>query len=98
MKTSTSIPGISDHVMVVTDIDIIPQHIKQKPRKIYIFSKIFDDMDQLSSEISRAPPSSTVEDLWISFKSGIGKSMDRNVPTKVCNTVVQQRSEEDGAA
>ena len=25
MKTSTSLPGISDHAMVVTDIDIIPQ-------------------------------------------------------------------------
>ena len=75
--------------MVVTDIDIIPQHIKQKPRKIYIFSKanwdkIFDDMEQLSSEITSASPSSTMEDLWNSFISGIGKSMDRNIPTKVC--------------
>ena len=90
VKTFTSIPGISDHAMVVTDIDIIPQHIKQKPHKIYIFSKanwdkINDDMDQLSSEITSAPPSSTVEDLWDSFKSGIGKSMDRNIPTKICN-------------
>ena len=24
VKTSTSIPGISDHAMIVTDIDIIP--------------------------------------------------------------------------
>ena len=76
--------------MVVTDIDIIPQHIKQKPRKIYIFSKanldkIFDDMEQLSGEITSASPSSTMEDLWNSFISGIGKSMDRNILTKVCN-------------
>ena len=90
VKTSKSIPGISDHAMVVTDIDIIPQHIKQKPRKIYIFSKanwdkIFDDMDQLSSEITIAPPTSAVKDLWDSFKSGIGNYMDTNIPTKVCN-------------
>ena len=49
VKTSSLVPGISDHAMVVTDIDIIPQHIKQKPRKIYIFSKanwdnIFDKL------------------------------------------------------
>ena len=74
VKTSTSIPGISDQAMVVTDTDIIPQHIKQKPCKIYIFSKanwdkIFDDMYQLSSEITSAPPSSTVEDLWDSSSS-----------------------------
>ncbi|KAH3810267.1 hypothetical protein DPMN_138657 [Dreissena polymorpha] len=39
VKTSSSVPGISDHAMVVTAIDIIPQCIKQKPRKIFIFSK-----------------------------------------------------------
>ena len=90
VNTSKLILGISDHAMVVTDIDIIPQHIKQKPRKIYIFSKanwdkIFDDMDQLSSEITIAPPTSAVEDLWDSFKSGFGKYMDTNIPTKVCS-------------
>ena len=25
VKTSTSVPGISDHAMIVTDIDILPQ-------------------------------------------------------------------------
>ena len=39
VKTSTSVPGISDHAMVVNDINIVPQHIKQKPRRFYIFSK-----------------------------------------------------------
>ena len=39
VKTSSSVPGISDHAMVVTDIDIIPQHVKQKLRKLFIFSK-----------------------------------------------------------
>ena len=89
VKSSTSVPGISDHAMVVTDIDIIPQYIKQKPRKLYIFSKanwdnIYDDMDTLSRKITTSPSSSTIEDLWCSFKSGIEQSMDRNIPTKVC--------------
>ena len=89
MKTSSSVPGISDHDIVVTDMDIIPQHVKQEPRKLFIFSKanwdnIFVDMDQLSNEITSAPPSSTVENLWDSFKSGIEQSMDRNILTKVC--------------
>ena len=65
VKTSSSVQGISDHAMVVTDIDVIPQHIKKKPRKIYIFSKvnwdnIFDEMDQLSSEITNSPASLSV--------------------------------------
>ena len=33
VKTSTSIPGISDHAMILTDIDIIPQYVKQRQRK-----------------------------------------------------------------
>ena len=53
VMTSTSVPAISDHAMVVTDIDIIPQYIKQKPRWFYIFSKtnwenIHTEMNQLS--------------------------------------------------
>ena len=90
-KTSSSVPGISDHALVVTDIDIIPQHIKQKPRKIYsyIFSKatwdnIFDNMNQLFRKKISSPASSTVEDLWDTFKTGIAQSMDKNIPTKVC--------------
>ena len=89
VKTSSSVPGISDHAMVVTDIDIIPQNIKQKPRKIYIFSKanldnIFDDMDQLSSEFTNSPASSSMEELWDTFKTGVEQSIDKNIPTKVC--------------
>ena len=91
VKSSTSVPGFSDHAMVLTDIDIIPQHVKQKPRKLYIFSKanwenIYDDMDTLSRKINNSPSTTTVEDLWFTFKTGIEQSMDKNIPTKVCKT------------
>ena len=33
LKSSSSIPGISDHDMVVADFDIKPHTSKQKPRK-----------------------------------------------------------------
>ena len=39
IKNSQSIPGISDHAMVVTDSDVKPIYNKQKPRKVYLFSK-----------------------------------------------------------
>ena len=38
VKSSYSVPGISDHAMVVTDLDIHPKCVTQKPRKIYIYS------------------------------------------------------------
>ena len=91
VKTSISVPGISDHAMVVTDIDILLLYIKQKQRKYFIFSKekwddIFEDMNRLFEIILSAirTGSSTVEELWGTFKTAIEESMNRNIPTKVC--------------
>ena len=39
VKNCTPIPGISDHCIVVTDVDIEPQKIKEKPRQIYQWKK-----------------------------------------------------------
>ena len=39
VKSPSSIPGISDHDMVVADFDIKPHTTKQKPRKYYKFHK-----------------------------------------------------------
>ena len=39
IKNSQSIPGISDHAMVVTDSNVKPIYNKQEPRKVYLFSK-----------------------------------------------------------
>ena len=89
VKSSTSIPGISDHAMVVTDINIVPQYNRQQPRKIQLFSKanwdqIASGMLHLSENIASASldQDSTVESLWQSLKSGINDSVSKNVPTK----------------
>lgn len=89
VKTSTSVPGISDHSMVITDLNILPQVIKQKPRKTYIYSKadwanIQQDSDRLSDTITRLDPSTPVEALWNSFKTGISDIMDKHIPSKMC--------------
>ena len=87
VKTSTSVPGISDHAMAVTDIDNLPQFIRQKPRKFFIFSKanwdsIEDDMKCLSESIT-STVNSSVDDLWTKLKTGIEESMNKNIPSKV---------------
>ena len=87
VKTSTSVPGISDHAMIVTDIDILPQFIRQKPRKFFLFSKanwdgITSDMNDLSESIINSANSS-VDDLWTRLKTGIEESMTKNVPSKI---------------
>ena len=56
VKSSTSVPGISDHAMVVTDCDIKPVYNKHDPRKVYLFSKanleeIYSAFENLSIKI-----------------------------------------------
>ncbi|KAH3874673.1 hypothetical protein DPMN_037924 [Dreissena polymorpha] len=69
--------------MVVTDIDIIPQKIKQKPRKIFIFSeanwgRINEDTKHLSATVVTEAESqdSTIQSLWGTLKAGIEKSIN----------------------
>ena len=81
VKHSQSIPGISDHAMVVTDSDVKPIYNKQKPRKIYLFSKanweeIYKACDILSNEIIHMVHDILkVESIWEKFKAGIQSAM-----------------------
>ena len=89
VKHSQSIPGISDHAMVVTDSDVKPIYNKQKPRKIYLFSKanweeIYKACDILSNEIIQMVHDKlNVESIWEKFKAGIQSAMDSYIPSKI---------------
>ena len=89
VKSSYSVPGISDHAMVVTDLDIHPKFVTKKPRKIYIYSKadwdsINFETDKLSKDIITDYESGkNVEDLWTMFKTKTFEIMDKFIPTKI---------------
>ena len=88
VKHSQSIPGISDHAMVVTDSDVKSVYNKQKPRKVYLFSKanwneIYEACENLSTEIiGMARENLKVESIWEKFKTGIQSTMDNFIPSK----------------
>ncbi|CAG2194787.1 unnamed protein product [Mytilus edulis] len=87
-KSSTSIPGISDHAMVVTDFDIIPHYIKQSKRKKYMFNKadwdsIYKEMEQLSTTME-SQTATPVEELWSTFTTTVFTIIDKYTPSKVC--------------
>ena len=72
VKSSTSVPGISDHAMIVTDIDIILHYVRQKPRKIFLYGKadwenINCDLLNLGHDITFGKDQN-VDGLWIQFK------------------------------
>ena len=78
--------------MVVTDSDVKPIYNKQKPRKIYLFSKanweeIYKACDILSNEIIQTVHVKwKVESIWKKFKAGIQSAMDSYTPSKIFKT------------
>ena len=88
-KSSSSIPGISDHQAVVTDFDTKPQRIQQKWRRLYLYSKAkWDDLnaeiDELSKKILKMKnEDADVESMWKEFKTSIMSAVERCVPSKL---------------
>ena len=89
IKSSNSIPGFSDHAMVVTDSNVKPFYNKEKPRKIYMYSKadwntINNECENLSDEIINLSSVNTnIQILWDKLKIGIQSIMDKNIPSKL---------------
>ncbi|XP_072048916.1 uncharacterized protein [Amphiura filiformis] len=88
VKNVKSTPGLSDHDGVpLIDLNIKPQTIKQKPRKLYMFKKA--DMEGLQKGMGNftsnivSGNTTSVEHDWNEFKDGIFKCMDENIPTKM---------------
>ncbi|XP_071506791.1 uncharacterized protein [Diadema antillarum] len=88
VKTSTSIPGISDHAMVVTDFCILPQLTTQNARRLYVFSKadwkkIHSEASHLSTIIlERKKQGDDICSLWTTFKTSLSHIIDESVPSR----------------
>ena len=89
VKSSYSVPGISDHAMVVTDLDMHQKCVTQKPQKIYTYSKadwdsIHSETEKLSKDIITDYESGKkVEDLWTMVRTKTFEIMDKFIPTKI---------------
>ena len=74
-KSSTNIPGISDHAI------IIRHGHKTIPRKSYIWRKAnwpkIEDLEHLTDEIKKTKKQANTEELWIIFKDSLQQSMDK---------------------
>jgi hypothetical protein len=51
VKSSTNIPGLSDHDIIITDAIIKPTYNKNKPQKRYLYSKA--NWDKIDNESRR---------------------------------------------
>ncbi len=86
VKSVNTLPGISDHDIVVVDSDIKPTRVKTPPRKIYRYHKadwpsIKEATSSFASSFAELAPSRTVEENWNCFKEHMKTMQERFVPS-----------------
>jgi len=89
VRNSVSIPGISDHDMVITDIDTKPQYIHQQKRKCFIFSRadwngLNDELRKIHEAVkSMMSKEETINTIWNFFKQSIMTSANKFIPIRM---------------
>ena len=93
---STSLPGLSDHDVVLVDSNIIPQRRKPVCRLIHIWSKadipaMEKEMSEFASEFRNThSPSTHVNTMWMDIKRKCNKVITTHVPSKYTSTRFSQ--------
>ena len=87
VKSCDTIPGISDHHMVIVDTELKPKYNKPKRRKVYKYKKadwdsIKTSVKSLGDEIMNHSED-TVETKWTDLKEGLTKIMNENIPSRL---------------
>ena len=86
---STSVPGISDHDMVVTDFDNRPRYTREAKRKCYIVSKAnwtglqdaLKDITDMTADSHKK--GDNIDKLWTDFKDKLTQEIDNHIPHKM---------------
>ena len=87
VKSSISIPGVSDHDLVCTDFNTKPEVIPQKTRTCYKYKQadweqMRKDMVEAAQVIEEAHKAGKdVNILWTTFKTLLTNSITRNIPS-----------------
>ena len=91
VKSSISIPGISYHDAILTDIDLKPKLNTKKRRKILKYGRA--NWDQIAIDCDAIFPiiqtmvsenqDTNIADLWSIFKDRLIKSIELNIPSKL---------------
>ena len=86
---SVSVPGISDHDIIVTDFDVKTQYQNKQRRQIYQFARadwesLNDDFNTMSNKIkAQYNTGACTESLWSTFKNTLTESIDKHIPSKM---------------
>ncbi|CAG2212437.1 unnamed protein product [Mytilus edulis] len=83
--------GMSDHSIVITDINLKAKTKKQVPRKVYIYKKgnmngINEQLDKELNNFIQKANTSTIQECWNDFKDILSHAIISNIPTKILST------------
>ena len=86
IKSSHSVPGISDHCAVETELDIDPPYRRTKPRPVRQFKKanweaIRQQIRSYWTSFSENSPSRSANENWLKLKSILNQCQDKFIPT-----------------
>ena len=90
IKSSTNIPGISDHAIIITDMETKPHYQKTTPRKRFTdiyskanWNKVKENLQSLEKELRMGYTNKeTSDNIWQTFKRKLFSSLDENIPSK----------------
>ena len=85
-------PGLSDHDIVLTQVIVKPEVLKQVPRSIHLYKKA--DSDQLKQsirdvcvELKQSDLATiTVQSMWDKFPTGLEQGIDKFIPVRKAGT------------
>ena len=85
------LPGLSDHDLVIEEVNSRPELIQQVPRDIQLYKKA--DWDQLKqsmrdihTELLSNPATTDIQELWDKFASGLQQGIDKHIPIRRSGT------------
>jgi exonuclease III len=87
VKTMSTIPGISDHHILVADCQIMPNRSKKPPRNIFKYKdanwdKMREETLDFNTNFVSNIQSFTVQENWSKFKAHLTCIMNRYIPSK----------------
>jgi len=91
VKSNTTIPGISDHEIIVTDSNLRPEFQKKTPRKIFKYKEanwetIRKETEAFTKKFLDEMEQHTVDENWGRIKEHLSQTMETHIPSKMSTT------------
>ena len=76
-------PGLSDHDIILAEVNSRPEVVKQVPRDIPLYKKAdWDQLKQLLTELQSDPATTDSQTLWDKFAGRPQQGIDEYIPTR----------------